>query len=49
MSEDEVRPPDEVTGKGRQNDPPPPPYDPDFELIGYLEEREGEVRPRKRG
>ncbi len=49
MSEDEVEPPNGDLGVDRHDeDPPPPPYDPDYELIGYLEEREGQVRTRRR-
>lgn len=49
MSEDEVEPPNGDLGARRHGDaPPPPPFESDYELIGYLEEREGEVRNRQR-
>jgi hypothetical protein len=51
MSDDEVGPPEDEPRADRDHDhesPVPPPYDPDYELIGYLEEREGGVRTSKR-
>ena len=49
MSEDEVGPPDDELGADRNDEAPaPPPYDPDYELIGYLEEKEGGVPANKR-
>jgi hypothetical protein len=49
MSEDEVGPPeDEPSADHNDETPVPPPYNPDYELIGYLEEKEGAVRSNKR-
>jgi hypothetical protein len=50
MSEDEEGPPKDQLGADRRVvGPAPPPYNPDYELIGYLEEKEGEARtPRRR-
>jgi hypothetical protein len=49
MSEDEVEPPNGEPGVRRPGDAPPtPPYDPDYELIGFLEEREREVSDPRR-
>lgn len=49
MSEDEVEPLNDEFAAHRPGDaPPPPPYDPDYELIGNLEEREGEASDRPR-
>lgn len=48
MSEDETGPPKDESVLGRRCEVPPPPFDPDYELIGYLEEREGEA-PNLRG
>jgi len=49
MSEDDGGPPNDPPGADpRDVGPPLPPYDPDHELIGYLEEREGETRTVRR-
>jgi hypothetical protein len=49
MSEDEMRPPDDEPEADRSDGTSaPPPYDPDYELIGYLEEKEGGVQANKR-
>ncbi|CAN5838206.1 hypothetical protein BH23ACT12_BH23ACT12_23560 [soil metagenome] len=49
MREDEAGPPKDQLEADRQDDaPPPPPYDPDYELIGYLEEKEAKARTWRR-
>jgi hypothetical protein len=50
MSEDEVQPPDDGSTADQQTAvDDPPPYAPDFELIGYLEEKEGTPPEKRRG
>lgn len=50
MSEDEIHPPDDSPWADEQTDvPDPPAYNPDYELVGYLEEKEGSAPANKRG
>lgn len=40
MGEDDTQPPEDYSEPAQTENPePPPPYQPDFELIGNLEER----------
>jgi hypothetical protein len=48
MSDEGEPPKDDPEARRPGDAPPPPPFDPEHELIGYLEEREGQL-PDRRG
>lgn len=48
MSDEGEPPNDELEARRPGDAPPPRPFDPDYELIGYLEETEGQAADRRR-